>query len=76
MLCLMSITDNLENGRRGSQRGEKKKKTTTLNKKFNEVIAMDEDQFCVLIETEELTSMTAVWFCLTEKGCLNREGPP
>ena len=63
MLCLMSITDNLENGRRGSQRREKKKRTTTLNKKFNEVIAVDEKyQFFVLIETEELTSMIAVWF--------------
>ena len=66
----MSITDNLENGRRGSQRGKKTKKTTTLNKKD------DKDQFFVLIETEELTSMTAVWYCLTDKGCLNREGPP
>ena len=48
----MSITDNLENGRRGSQRGEKKKKTITLNKKFNEVIAVDEkDHFFVLFET-------------------------
>ena len=61
MLCLMSITENLENNRRGSHRGEKKKKTTAVYKKSNEEIAVDEkNDIFELIEKEELTTMTAV----------------